>query len=75
MAYSREGNKQYVSDLVLRDQNRILDVMKHDGVIMICGSLAMQKDVIELLEAVFKEKNNQDLSYYQSHGRILMDCY
>jgi len=75
LAYSREGNKQYVSDLVFRDQDFIADAMAKDGVIMICGSLAMQKDIIELLEIVFKEKNNRELSYYQSHNRILMDCY
>jgi len=75
LAYSREGNKQYVSNLVFRDQDFIADAMAKDGVIMICGSLAMQKDIIELLEIVFKEKNNRELSYYQSHNRILMDCY
>lgn len=75
VAYSREGNKQYVSDLVARDQDLIADVMAKDGVIMICGSLAMQKDILTLLANVFKEKNNQTLSYYQSHHRILMDCY
>ena len=75
LAYSREGNKQYVSDLVLNDQALIADAMKDDGVIMICGSLAMQKDIIEALEVIFKEKNSREVSYYQSHNRILMDCY
>jgi sulfite reductase (NADPH) flavoprotein alpha-component len=75
LAYSREGNKQYVNDLVLRDQERIAEAMKSDGVIMICGSLAMQKDVIEHLETIFKQSNNKEVSYYQSHNRILMDCY
>lgn len=75
LAYSREANKQYVSDLVLQDQLLISNAMKDEGVIMICGSLTMQKDVIEMLEIIFKERNNQEVSYYQSHNRILMDCY
>ncbi|MEJ5996153.1 PepSY domain-containing protein [Pedobacter sp. Du54] len=75
LSYSREGEKQYVSDLLKRDQELIANAMKNDGVIMICGALAMQKDVIEVLDFIFKEKNNQGLSYYQSHNRILMDCY
>ncbi|TCC90318.1 FAD-binding oxidoreductase [Pedobacter frigiditerrae] len=75
LSYSREGNKQYVSDLVLRDKELIAKAMQQDGVIMICGSLAMQKDIIEILEVIFKETNNQEVSYYQSHNRILMDCY
>ncbi|MGF1924898.1 MAG: PepSY domain-containing protein [Bacteroidia bacterium] len=75
LAYSREEHKQYVSDFILRDQDRIAAIMRESGVIMICGSLAMEKDVIEILDVVFKEKNNQEVSYYQSHNRILMDCY
>ncbi|RYG10094.1 MAG: hypothetical protein EOO07_22750 [Chitinophagaceae bacterium] len=75
LAYSREGDKQYVSDLIESDQNFIANAMNSGGVIMICGSLAMQRDVIEVLEIILKEKNNQEVSYYQSHNRILMDCY
>ena len=75
LAYSREGEKQYVNDLISRDQNFIAEAMKKDTVIMICGSLAMQKDVIEILERAFKENDSQEVSYYQSHNRILMDCY
>ncbi|WP_316783958.1 PepSY domain-containing protein [Pedobacter frigiditerrae] len=75
LSYSREGNRQYVSDLVLRDKELIANAMQKDGVVMICGSLAMQKDIIEILDGIFKEINNQEVSYYQSHNRILMDCY
>jgi len=75
LAYSREGDKQYVNELISRDLEFIANTMKNDGVIMICGSLAMQKDVIELLDVAFREMNNQEISYYQSHNRILMDCY
>lgn len=75
LAYSREANKQYVSDLIVRDQDRIANLMEESATIMICGSLAMQKDIIEILDVIFKEKNNKDVSYYQSHNRILMDCY
>ncbi len=75
LAYSREGNKKYVSDLIIRDQEMIAQAMKGNGVIMLCGSLAMQKDVIEILETVFKQFGNEEVSYYQSHHRILMDCY
>jgi sulfite reductase (NADPH) flavoprotein alpha-component len=75
VAYSREGNRQYVNNLVARDQEKIAKAMNEDGVIMICGSLAMQKDVIELLNTVFESSGNEKVSYYQSHGRILMDCY
>jgi sulfite reductase (NADPH) flavoprotein alpha-component len=75
IAYSREGEKQYVKDLLLRDETFIADTLAKGGVVMICGSLAMQNNVIELLESVCQNRNNKSVSYYQSHGQVLMDCY
>lgn len=75
VAYSREGEKQYVKDLLARDQQLIADVLKTNGTIMICGSLAMQKNVIELLEEICLSKHIESVSFYQSRQQILMDCY
>ncbi|MGM9512255.1 PepSY domain-containing protein [Larkinella sp. GY13] len=75
LAYSREGDKQYVSDLISRDADFIGNVLVTNGVIMICGSLAMQKDVIALLETICQTKTGKSVSFYQSHSQILMDCY
>ena len=72
---SREGEMQYVSNLIERDRNFIGRVLANQGVIMICGSLSMQKDVMDLLETICQEQLNQPVSYYQSHGQIMMDCY
>lgn len=75
VAYSREGNKEYVSQLLTRDADFIANTLMGKGVLMICGSLAMQKDVLDLLETICQTKLGQSLSVYQSHGQILMDCY
>jgi sulfite reductase (NADPH) flavoprotein alpha-component len=75
VAYSREGNKQYVNELIARDRSFIAQAVEKGAVVMICGSLAMQKDVFQILDTVFNEINGQTLSYYQSHNQILMDCY
>lgn len=75
VAYSREEDPAYVQDLVLRDKRYIGNLLAGKGVIMLCGSLAMQKSVIEILELICTELNGQPISYYQSHGQILMDCY
>ncbi|MBX2923228.1 MAG: PepSY domain-containing protein [Chitinophagaceae bacterium] len=75
LAYSREGNRQYVNDLIAHDQELIARAMNDGAVIMICGSLVMQKDVLEILDAAFKKINHKEVSYYQSHNKILMDCY
>jgi sulfite reductase (NADPH) flavoprotein alpha-component len=74
-AFSREGEKQYVSDLIHRDSSVIADVLTKSGAIMICGSLAMQKDVMEMLETICQVNLKQSLSHFESRGQILTDCY
>ncbi len=74
-AFSREGEKQYVSDLIKRDADLMARVLHTGGVLMICGSLAMQKDVIELLETICQAKSGTSVSFYQSHNQIRTDCY
>lgn len=75
VAYSREGDKQYVSDLLTRDADFIASVLADNGVLMLCGSLAMQKDVLDRLDTICRQRLGQPVSTYQSHGRILTDCY
>jgi sulfite reductase (NADPH) flavoprotein alpha-component len=75
IAFSREGKKQYVSDLIKNDATFVADVLERGGVLMICGSLAMQKDVLELLETICSEKTEKTLSYYRSRDQIRTDCY
>jgi sulfite reductase (NADPH) flavoprotein alpha-component len=74
-AFSREGEKQYVSDLINGDADIVINMLKNGGILMICGSLNMQKDIMELLETLCLEKNGESVSFYQSHGQILSDCY
>jgi len=75
IAYSREQEKQYVKDLLHRDGLFIAQTLKDNGVIMICGSLAMQQNVTEFLETICQSENGKSLSFYQSHNQVLMDCY
>ncbi|MCE7059302.1 PepSY domain-containing protein [Dyadobacter sp. CY343] len=75
IAYSREGEKQYVKDLLSRDELLVAEVLNKEGVIMLCGSLSMQTNVIELLEQICQDRLGKSVSYYQSRSQILMDCY
>lgn len=75
VAYSREAQKQYVKDLLLKDKEIVASTLQAGGVIMICGSLAMQKDLIELFEFICLEHHQKSVSFYQAHNQILMDCY
>src|SRR6218665_232021 len=75
VSYSREGDKQYVTDLLKRDAAFIAATLAGNGALMICGSLSMEKDVIAFLESVCLPKTGRNLSFYQSRGQILSDCY
>jgi sulfite reductase (NADPH) flavoprotein alpha-component len=72
VAYSREGEKQYVKDILAHDAGFINETLQNDGFIMICGSLAMQQNIVGLLETICVDKT---VAYYQSRKQILMDCY
>lgn len=75
IAYSREGQKQYVKDLLEMDTALVADALANNGVIMLCGSLAMQNNVIAFLEDICQTRLGKSVSYYQSHSQVLMDCY
>lgn len=74
LAYSRQDAKQYVKDVLANDSGWIASVLQDGGTIMICGSLAMQNQVLALLDSI-AAKLGQPLSHFQSNGQIKMDCY
>jgi sulfite reductase (NADPH) flavoprotein alpha-component len=49
--------------------------LQKGGVIMICGSLAMQQDVEAILDQLCLERNVKNLSEYKKNGQLLSDCY
>ncbi|WP_459926097.1 PepSY domain-containing protein [Flavobacterium covae] len=75
LALSREGNQSYVTDLVNRDLDFIFQILEEEGILMICGSLAMQKDIEALLENYALRNNTKKIDFYKSKEQILIDCY
>lgn len=75
IAYSREENKMYVQDMLSKQEDHILKTIKDGGCIMICGSLAMQRQVLDVLESILLEHTELDLDLLQSNGQLRMDCY
>lgn len=75
IAFSREANLCYVMNLINNDAAFFADVLSKGGVIMICGSLAMQQDVEHALNTICMEYNSKPVSYYTENGQILTDCY
>lgn len=73
--YSREDNKQYVQDLVRQHQDAIIQSLEENGTLMICGSLSMQHDVLDILEKVLKEKSGTSLDMLLHKQQLRLDCY
>lgn len=74
-AFSREGQKLYVTDLISRDSQYFAEALENGTIIMICGSLNMQKDVEEILDDICLKINRKPLQYYISRNQTLSDCY
>ncbi len=75
IAFSREDNHCYVMDLIKRDAGFFAELLNKGGVIMICGSLAMQFDVEIVIDAIGINRNGKGLNYYKERGQVLTDCY
>jgi sulfite reductase (NADPH) flavoprotein alpha-component len=75
LALSREASHDYVMDLIRRDAVFFVDLLTQGGVIMICGSLAMQRDVESTLENLCLDRTTMSILDYKTNGQILTDCY
>jgi sulfite reductase (NADPH) flavoprotein alpha-component len=72
LALSNETEKIYVQDLVQNDAKLIIETLKNQGYIMICGSLAMHKGVMLVLEKICEAENTN----LNSYGHLIKsDCY
>ena len=74
LALSRGTDHHYVMDLIQQDAAFFLDLLQKGGIIMICGSLAMQKDVETILGELLVQTNSS-ISDYKVKRQILTDCY
>ncbi|GIZ07624.1 PepSY domain-containing protein [Flavobacterium sp. UMI-01] len=75
IAYSREQNHCYVMDLIEQDANFFINLLMHEGIIMICGSLTMQQDVEKVLNKFCLANTGTTLEHHKQKGQILTDCY
>lgn len=75
LALSREGDRQYVQDLLEPQEERLMRKLEEGAVFMICGSIAMQHAVLEVLEKMAKKELNKPLSAFEHNEQLRMDCY
>ncbi len=76
LSFSKEeSQKKYIQDAVLENEDLISRVLKNNGVIMICGSVAMEKEVIKTIEYIALEKLKISLKDIKTSGQLITDCY
>ncbi len=75
IGYSRSEMPKYVMDLVNEDELIFVDILQNNGVIMICGSLRMQKDIETTLSKICEKNKLNSIDFYKKEGKILTDCY
>ena len=76
LAYSQESkNKQYVQALLQRDKQQLAAELGQGTVFMICGSMAMQNEVLAVLEKIALELLGKPLSDFEHQNQLKMDCY
>ena len=70
-----ENKNRYVQELISDHDTFIGKELKNGSTIMICGSLAMGRAVLDQLNTICKTQNLEELAYYQNKAQIKMDCY
>ena len=76
LAFSRTVHeKRYVQDLVLEDKEKIANVIKNKGCIMICGSTVMANAVVTCLSLIAQEYGLEDIASLKESGYIRIDSY
>ncbi len=69
---SRTKNQKYVQDVLKENTSMLLNILKNNGKIMICGSLQMEEGVRKTIKMIGL-KNNLNLEVIEK--QILSDCY
>lgn len=75
LVFSREKDNAYVQDLLLRRESEVAEVLKENGTILICGSLTMLKEVLEIIEKIAASNALPSTEELRKQRRILTDCY
>ena len=72
LSFSKEeSQKRYVQNALIEKEELIARVLKNNGTIMICGSVAMENGVLETLNNISETKLNMPLNM----NLIKTDCY
>lgn len=70
-----QKEKKYVQDILKNHINLIVNTLKNGNIIMICGSLSMQKGVEKVISKITESELEVSLDRYKENHQIKADCY
>jgi len=76
VALSQETHKKfYVQDLIFQQQKEVANFLENGNVVMICGSLAMQKGMEYELQKIAESLLKTSIETLKEKNPILTDCF
>lgn len=66
---------KYVQDLIRHDERSIAEALSNGAVLMICGSISMRNDLLNVLRSLCENHLSNTLEAYETNGQIRIDCY
>ncbi|MEE9408625.1 MAG: PepSY domain-containing protein [Polaribacter sp.] len=76
IAFSKENKKKiYVQYLLFKKKDILINTLKSNGKILICGSLAMQKEVEKIIDEIAKKELNVSVEKLKENKQLKTDCY
>lgn len=76
LVYSREeSDLNYIQDIIKTRQEQIFNRLQEGGIIMFCGSMQMQEDVMEILDIYAHKMNYLSMENWVEKGQIKIDTY
>ena len=64
-----------MQNMLKQQATLIANVLKNGGLIMLCGSISMQKGVTKVLEEISKKHLQSSLQKFKENNQIKTDCY
>ena len=70
-----QEEKIYVQHIIKNHSDLVVNTLRNDGEILICGSLSMQKGVMDVLNSISEQSLNMPISAFKETKQIKTDCY
>lgn len=75
ISYSKEEPFERITKKLKKETDFLVNILKNNGVIMVCGSVSLAQNVEEILEKGCEEYDNFLFEHYKNNQQFITDCY